>query len=125
MQEIYDAAIDVSQKSADVLAEIKDKIEQGATDMITVVYNAIGPQAFIFDTVGSARMGMALLAERIYENKAVKKANGILTNLAERRKLKSPVHDKEERVNRVPVYDKNGNLISDEESEKQKGKIYT
>ena len=87
LTEVYQTVIDLGEDGKVLIVKIKDRVENGDKDVIAIIYNEVGPQAFLYPKVGSPFMGMKLLAEHKYEQKAV---NQILGLTPEKRTITAP-----------------------------------
>lgn len=87
LQGIFQSVIDLSQDGKDLVEEMKNKIQNGAKDIVALVHNQVGPQAFLYPKVGSPFMGMKLLAENTYEKIFMREAKG---EKKEKKTLKMP-----------------------------------
>jgi hypothetical protein len=117
LHEAYKTVIDLNASGREVIEAIRDKIENGVNDIVAIVYNTVGPQAFLYPQIGSPYMGMQMLAEQNYENKITQY---YFESSVQLRTLKLAKHSK--KAESVDVLDKNGNVIA---SNVEKQKKYT
>lgn len=87
LQRFFRPVIDLSKSSAKMVEEMKNKIQNGAKDVVAVVYNQVGPQGFLYSKIGSPFMGMKILAENTYEKIFIREAKGYKK---EKKNLKTP-----------------------------------
>jgi len=91
LDKIFQVAVDLSKTSKEVVEELKEKVENETKDILASVYELMGPQAFLYNKVGSPIMGMRVLAESIYNSRLARAIMG--DNSKENRTLKLGVQE--------------------------------